>query len=86
LSRPRYAVATRSNLLTSFVRDPWPVVIALAVIVLLLVCLASRTDCNVSAPLRLRRRRPWGSLLTSGWRMYHSRLRLVSSEILPADI
>jgi hypothetical protein len=70
------SVAAGSDLLTSFVRDPWPVLIALAVIGLLLVWLASRTRWREDAPLRLRRRRPWGSIVTSGWQMFRHHLRL----------
>jgi len=70
------AVAAGSDLLTSFVRDPWPVLIALAIIGLLLVWIASRTTWAAKAPFRLRRRRPWGSIITSGWQMYRGHLRL----------
>jgi hypothetical protein len=70
------AVAAGSDLLTSFVRDPWPVLIALALIGLVLVWLASRTSWSDRAPFRLRRRRPWGSIVTTGWRLYRSRLPL----------
>jgi Vacuolar protein sorting-associated protein 62 len=70
------AVAAGSNLLTSFVRDPWPVLIALGVIGLLLIWIASRTSWDAKAPFRLRRRRPWGSIVTSGWQMYRHHLGL----------
>jgi hypothetical protein len=70
------AVAAGSNLLTSFVNNPWPVVIGLGALVILLLWLASRTQWGEGAPLRLRRRRPWGSLITSGWWMYANHLRL----------
>jgi Vacuolar protein sorting-associated protein 62 len=70
------AVAAGSDVLTSFVRDPWPVLIALAVIALLLVWLASRTSWGEKAPFRLRRRRPWGSIITAGWQMYRRHARL----------
>jgi Vacuolar protein sorting-associated protein 62 len=70
------SVAAGSDLLTSFVRDPWPVLIALALIGLFLVWLASQTRWNESAPFRLRRRRPWGSIVTSSWRLYRSHPRL----------
>ena len=43
---------------------------------LLLLWLATRTQWGEDAPFRLRRRRPWGSLITSGWWMYWSHLRL----------
>jgi hypothetical protein len=68
--------AAGSNLLTSFVNNPWPVVIGLGALVLLLLWLTTRTRWSEDAPFRLRRRRPWGSLVTSGWRMYWSHIRL----------
>jgi hypothetical protein len=70
------SVAWGSDLLTSFIRDPWPVIIALAAIVLLLLWLASRTEWGPAVPLRLRRRRPWGTILTTGWRMYRRHPRV----------
>jgi VPS62-like protein len=66
------SVAAGSNLLTSFVRDPWPVLIALALLGLFVVWLASRTSWSEKAPFRLRRRRPWGSIVSSGWRLYRT--------------
>ncbi len=70
------AVAAGSNLLTKFVNNPWPVIIGLGALVLLLLWLATRTRWSEDAPFRLRRRRPWGSLVTSGWWMFRSHLRL----------
>jgi hypothetical protein len=70
------AVAAGSNLLTSFVNNPAPVLIGLGALVLLLLWLALRTQWGEDSPFRLRRRRPWGSLVTSGWWMYWSHLRL----------
>ena len=70
------SVAWGSDLLTSFVRDPWPVVIGATVFLLVLIWLASRTEWSDSVPLRLRRRRAWGSIVTSGWRMYRDHLGL----------
>jgi hypothetical protein len=70
------AVAAGSDLLTSFVRDPWPVLIATAVVAFVLAWLVSRTDWDENAPLRLRRRRPWGSIITAGWKMYRHHARL----------
>jgi hypothetical protein len=46
------------------------------VFVLFLLWLASRTEWRDSVPLRLRRRRAWGSIVTSGWRMYRDHLGL----------
>ncbi len=70
------SVAAGSDLLTKFVADPWPVLIGLAGLAVLLLWLASRTRWDLGVTLRLRRRRPWGSLITSGWHLYRSRLRL----------
>ena len=67
------AVAAGSNLLTRFVNDPGPVILVLTALALLLIWLAARTQWTMSTPFRLRRRRPWGSLLTSAWRMYRAR-------------
>ena len=53
-----------------------PVLLALAGLLVLLLWLASRTTWCRSAPLRLRRRRPWGSLITSAWQLYRRQLRL----------
>jgi hypothetical protein len=70
------AVAAGSNVLTRFVADPTPVLIVLGGLIALLLWLASRTTWSQSAPFRVRRRRPWGSLLTTSFRLYWSRPRL----------
>jgi hypothetical protein len=70
------AVAAGSNLLTRVVNDPLPVLLVLGGIALFLLWLASRTRWDVSAPLHLRRRRPWGSIITSAWHMFRERTRL----------
>lgn len=70
------SVATGSNLLTAAVDNPWPVILTLVGLGLLLAWLGSRTRWDLGAPLRLRRRRPWGSLITSGWHMYRAHPRL----------
>jgi Vacuolar protein sorting-associated protein 62 len=67
------SVAAGSNLLTAFVDNPWPVLLTLAALGAVLLWLASRTRWDLGAPLRLRRRRPWGSLITSAWHMYRTR-------------
>lgn len=64
------AVGAGSGVLTAVVGDPSPVLFALAGILALLIWLASRTRWDESAPFRLRRRRPWGSLVTSAIRDY----------------
>jgi hypothetical protein len=70
------AAATGSSLLTAIVGNPSPVMIALAVILLVLLWLISRTQWQPSAPLRLERRRTWGSIVTASRRMYFGHLRL----------
>ena len=70
------AVATGSRLLTSLGGNPSPVLIALAVLLVLLLWLTSRTSWQPSAPLRLERRRAWGSIVNAARRMYVRHLRL----------
>jgi hypothetical protein len=64
------AVAAGSAVLTAAVGDPSPVVFGLALLVALIIWLASRTRWSPSTPLRLWRRRRWGSMVTSAYRMY----------------
>jgi Vacuolar protein sorting-associated protein 62 len=70
------AVATGSGVLTAFVGDPSPVLLALLAVAALVIWLASRTRWDESAPFRLARRRPWGSLVSSALRLYGDRPRL----------
>ena len=70
------AVAAGSNVLTATVANPTPTVVILTGIVVLLLWLASGTRWDLSAPHRLARRRPWGSLITSAFAMYSRHLRL----------
>src|SRR4029077_21237611 len=67
------AVARGSNLLTAAVANPPRIFVVIGAIVLLLLWLASRTRWDVSAPFRIARRRPWGSLITSSFSLYWSR-------------
>ncbi len=71
------AVASGSRLLTAFEDAPGPVLLVLAALSALVIWLASRTRWH-AAPFRLRRRRPWGSLVASSLRLYlhHPRLFL----------
>jgi hypothetical protein len=64
------AVATGSSVLTALVGNPSPVLLVLAGIAALLIWLATRTRWDMSAPFRIARRRPWGSLVSSALRMY----------------
>jgi hypothetical protein len=70
------AVAAGSNVLTAAVAQPGRVFAALGALTLLLIWLASRTRWDESAPFRIGRRRPWGSLVTAGLALYRSRFRL----------
>ena len=67
------AVAAGSGVLTQIVRNPLPGALVVAAVLTLLVFAASRTAWRGSAPLRLARRRTWGQLVTTAWRMYRSR-------------
>jgi hypothetical protein len=70
------AIATGSSLLTSLVRSPSPFYIALALLLVLVLWLASRTRWRPSAPLHLEHRRPWGAIVNASRRMYLGHLRL----------
>jgi hypothetical protein len=70
------AIAAGSNLLTSLVRSPSPFYIALAVLLVLIIWLTSRTRWHPSAPLHLEHRRPWGAILNASRRMYFGHVRV----------
>jgi hypothetical protein len=70
------AVAAGSGLLTALVGNPSPILIAVGIILALLLWLVSRTTWKPSAPLRLERRRSWGSIVTAARRMYVGHLGL----------
>ena len=67
------AVAAGSVGLIKLLRDPLPVLIALAVLLGLLIFAAVRATWTPVAPLRLGRRRAWGQILSSASRMYIGR-------------
>lgn len=69
-------VATGSTLLTALVGNPSPFYFALTAVFALMLWLTSRTQWHPSAPLRLQRRRSWGSIVTASRRMYLGHLRL----------
>jgi hypothetical protein len=58
------------------VGNPSPVYIALAVLLVVILWLTSRTTWGPSAPLRLERRRSWGAIVNAARRMYFGHLRL----------
>jgi hypothetical protein len=70
------AVGAGSTLLTSLVGNPSPVLIVLVAILGIILWLTSRTRWQPSAPLRLSRRRAWGSIVTAARRMYFGHPRL----------
>jgi len=70
------AVAAGSRLLTALVGNPSPVLIALAVLLVLILWLTSRTRWQPSAPFRLEHRRPWGSIVNAARRLYVGHLSL----------
>jgi hypothetical protein len=70
------AVAAGSSVLTSLVGNPSPVYIALAVLLVVILWLTSRTTWGPSAPLRLERRRSWGAIVNAARPMYFGHLRL----------
>jgi hypothetical protein len=70
------AIATGSSLLTSLVRSPSPFYIALALLLVLVLWLGSRTRWRPSTPLHLEHRRPWGAIVSASRRMYFGHLRL----------
>ena len=70
------AVETGSSILTTAVANPSRVLIVFAGTLALLLWLASRTRWDLSSPFRIARRRPWGSLITSAFRLYWGHLRL----------
>jgi glycerophosphoryl diester phosphodiesterase family protein len=68
-------VGAGSGLLTALVRSPSPFYVALALLLILILWLSSRTQWQPSAPLRLERRRPWGAMINATRRMYFGHLR-----------
>jgi hypothetical protein len=72
------AVAAGSNLLTALLNNPTPVLLVIVAIIAIVVWLARRTRWQPSTPLRVRRRRAWGTLVTAAFRMFvqHPRMFL----------
>ena len=70
------AVEWGSNLARKAAGNPGGVVAGIAVLLGLLVFLATRTRWRPTTPLRVGRRRTWGQTLTAAWRMYASRRRV----------
>ena len=70
------AVEWGSNLARKTADNPGGVVAGIAVLLAVLVFLATRTRWRPTTPLRVGHRRAWGQTLTASWRMYASRRRL----------
>ena len=67
------AVAAGSNLITRAVQNPTRFIVAMAALLVFVLWLFSRTRWDVSTPFRVRRARPWGSLISSAFELYRSR-------------
>ena len=67
------AVAAGSGVLTWIVRDPFPALVVLTALSLLLAFLATRTSWRGASPLRLARRRAWGEMIVAAAHMYGRR-------------
>jgi len=70
------AVEKGSAGLTALLRDPGATLLTIAILLALLIWLATRTQWRPAAPLRLAHRRRWGQLLTASGRMYARRASL----------
>jgi hypothetical protein len=70
------AVERGSEGLTALLRDPTTTLLTIAILLLVLVWLATRTRWRPAAPLRVTHRRAWGQVLSGAGRMYLSRPRL----------
>jgi hypothetical protein len=70
------AVGSGSRALVRLVHHPLGFSLLLGALLLLVVIALSRATWRPAAPLRVARRRAWGQVLTSSWRMYVKRLPL----------
>jgi hypothetical protein len=64
------AVAKGSTLLNAMLDNPGPVILVCALVALLAIWLTSRTTWRPAVMFRVRRRRSWGTLVTSAARLY----------------
>jgi hypothetical protein len=71
------AVGGGSVLIARSIDNPWPLVIALAILVGLVLWGISRATWRPTAPRRIARRRAWGQIVTASARMYRSHVGLV---------
>ncbi len=70
------AVEKGSAGLTALLRDPGTTLLTIAILLVALVWLATRTRWRPATPLRLAHRRRWGQVLTAAGRMYGRRALL----------
>ena len=70
------AVETGSKALVQLLRNPVPLILALAALLAVSIFAATRTAWRPAVPLRLARRRRWGQILSAAGRMYVTRPRL----------
>ena len=70
------AVEKGSAGLTALLRDPGTTLLTIAILLGVLVWLATRTKWRPATPLRLAHRRRWGQVLTAAGRMYGKRAPL----------
>jgi hypothetical protein len=70
------AVERSSAGLTALLRDPGTTLLTIAILLGVLVWLATRTRWRPAPPLRLAHRRRWGQVLTAAGRMYGKRAPL----------
>ena len=70
------AVGGGSRALTQLLRNPLPVLLALAALLVIAAFAVTRTTWRPATPLRLARRRSWGQVLSAAARMYVRRAPL----------
>ena len=70
------AVETGSKALVQLLRNPVPLLLALAALLAIAIFAATRTTWRPAVPLRLGRRRAWGQILSAAGRMYVTRAPL----------
>jgi hypothetical protein len=70
------AVGAGSVLLIRALDNPLPVLLALLALVIVVIWAMTRTTWRPSAPLRIGRRRAWGQIVLSSWRMFRAHPRV----------
>jgi hypothetical protein len=83
------AVAAGSNALRRAVDNPLPALVLLAALLAVIIFALTRTTWRPSTPFRLARRRAWGQILATAFRMYGRRLWLflgIGILVLPISV